>query len=217
MSTQVRPQRSTAPPSAGPVRVSKADVSRERVLNAAAKLFAERGYAGTTMREVAKRVGLQAASLYYHYRSKEDLIEAVLAPGINAVAQSVRDALVLLPPDATARARIETAIVAHLTCVITYGDYALASRRVLGQVPVHVRRRLVVLRDSYSDLWLELLETARSSGELRDDVDLHLARTFILGALNSVLDWYRPDGQPLGEIAAQFAILSEGVFRRSDR
>lgn len=214
MNTTARQSRTPAPPVAVNVRPTKADVSRERVLDAAAKIFAERGYAGTTMREVAKRVGFRAASLYYHYHSKEDLIEAVLSMGMSAVVTSVESALSALPENASGRERIEAAILAHLDSVVTSGDYALASRRVLGQVPSHVRRRLVSMRDAYSDLWLQLLEAARASGELRADVDMHLARTFILGALNSVLDWYKPNGKTLPEIAHQFAVLSEGIFRR---
>lgn len=196
-----------------PVRLRKADVSRERVLAAAAKIFAERGYAGTTMRAVADRVGLQAASLYYHYRSKEDLIEAVLATALNAVSEAVRLAVASLPQDASARERINCAILAHLTNVLLYGDYALASRRVLGQVPAHVRRRHIALRDAYSDFWLELLEAAAGNGELHCASDLHLTRTFILGALNSVLEWYNPQVKSIEELAAQFSLLiSEGVF-----
>ena len=55
----------------GVTKVTKADISRERVLAAAAKIFVERGYAGTTMRAIADDVGLKAGSLYYHFPSKE--------------------------------------------------------------------------------------------------------------------------------------------------
>jgi AcrR family transcriptional regulator len=201
-------------PQAAPPRVTKADISREKVLRAAAQIFAERGYAGTTMRAVAARVGLRAASLYYHYRSKEELIEVVLLMALQGVSDGVRDALAALPAGASARARIEAAILAHLTVVVTFGDYALATRRVLNQVPAHVRQRHLPLRDAYSGVWLDLLEAARDAGELRKDVDLHLARTLILGALNSAIEWYRPGGKSLREVAEQVVILTEGMFAR---
>lgn len=202
--------------SASSGRTRKADISRERVLEAAARVFAERGYAGTTMRAVADRAGLQAASLYYHYRSKEALIEAVISTALTGVSQAVRLAVAGLPKGTAGRERIDTAILAHLNSILTFGDYALASRRVLGQVPPHVRRKQIALRDAYSDFWLELLEDARSSGALRRDLDLHLARTFILGALNSVLEWYKPQGMPLKEIAGHFSLLiDEGIFAAS--
>lgn len=218
MSGHVAATRLSGPARALPIvrKPTKADVSRERVLAAAARIFVDRGYAGTTMRAVAEACGLQAASLYYHFRSKEDLIGAVLDMGINGVSEAVRHALAAMAPGATGRERIDVAIQAHLTSIMTFGDYTLASRRVLGQVPGHVRRRHVRLRDGYGDFWIQLLQEARDAGELRRDVDLPLARTFILGALNSALEWYKPQGKALAEVGRQFSlVISGGIFARS--
>ncbi|MBX3529401.1 MAG: TetR family transcriptional regulator [Rhizobiaceae bacterium] len=204
-----KPRRRTAE------KQTKAEISRERVLAAAARIFSDRGYAGTTMRAIADGANLQAGSLYYYYPSKELLIEAVLDMGIHGVSASVYSAIAGLPPSTTYADRIRAAISAHLKSILEFGDYALASRRVLGQVPVEVRRKHVVRRDAYGDFWVRLLESAHGAGELRSDVDLKLARTFILGALNSALEWYRPNGMPIDEVAAQFtALIADGIFRR---
>lgn len=194
-------------------KVTKADISRERVLVAAAQSFAALGYAGTTMRAVAELVGLRAASLYYHYGSKEELVEAVLAAGIGDIARAVNGALEAMPATASARERLECALEAHLAALVGLGDFARASRRVLPQVPASLRRKHVALRDAYSELWLALLESARREGELRDDVDTHLARTFILGALNSAADWFKPGDKTLHEVAAQLVLVTRGIFR----
>jgi len=194
-------------------KASKAEISREKVLGAAAAIFNERGYAGATMRAVAQDVGLQAGSLYYHYRSKEELIEAVLDIGINGVSEMVRNAIAALPADASERQRIEAAVLAHLRGVVEFGAYAMSARRVLGQVPAHVRRKHVRLRDAYAEFWLELLGAAYEAGDLREDVDIRLARTFILGALNSAVEWYKPQGRALDDVAHQFSMLiSDGLF-----
>jgi AcrR family transcriptional regulator len=198
-------------------KAMKADISRERALAAAAKIFSELGYAGTTMRTVAKEAGLQAGSLYYHYRSKEELIEAVLDIGINGVSETVRNAVLALPAKASGRQVIEAAVLAHLKGVVAYGAYALSARRVLGQVPPHVRRKHVRLRDAYGEFWFNLLEAVRQSGDLRQDVDTRLARTFILGALNSAVDWYKPQGKALDDIGKQFSLLiADGLFVPSE-
>lgn len=195
---------------------TKAEISRERVLSAAARIFSERGYAGTTMRAIAKGADLQAGSLYYYYPSKDLLIEAVLDMGIHGVSTAVYSAIAGLPPSATYTDRIRAAITAHLRSILEFGDYALASRRVLGQVPVDVRRKHVVRRDAYGDFWVKLLESAHEAGELRHDVDLKLARTFMLGALNSALEWYRPNGMTIDEVASQFsALIADGLFHRA--
>ncbi|MBS7701223.1 MULTISPECIES: TetR/AcrR family transcriptional regulator [unclassified Chelatococcus] len=199
--------------------LTKAEISRERVLAAAARIFSERGYAGTTMRAIAKEADLQAGSLYYYYPSKELLIEAVLGMGVHGVSTAVYTAIADLPPSSTYADRIRAAISAHLHSILEFGDYALASRRVLGQVPPEVRRKHVLRRDAYGEFWVKLLEAAHAADELRSDVDLKLARTFMLGALNSALEWYRPNGMPISEVATQFTtLIAEGLFReRSDR
>lgn len=196
-----------------PTKKKKATLSRERVLKTAAQVFAEKGYSGTTMRAVAERAGMQAGSLYYHYRSKEELIEAVLSMGLRGVADAVRFAVASVQATASARERIDTAILAHLISLVEYGDYALASRRLLGQVPPRIRRKHIDLRDEYGDFWLALLEDAQAAGELRAEADLHLARTFTLGALNYALEWYRPGGKPLREIGREFSLMiCDGIF-----
>lgn len=194
-------------------KVTKADISRERVLAAAARIFSELGYAGTTMRAVAKAVGRSAGSLYYHYRSKEELIEAVMDKGMTGVSEAVQSAVLRLPAGFSNRDRISAAIHAHLESLVEFGDYTLVTRHMLGQVPPHVRKKHVRRRDAYGDFWVMLLESAMETKEIRSDIDLKLARTFILGALNSAVDWYKPEGKALQDIAKQFALLiTDGLY-----
>ena len=214
MSTAVRKDdsglRASPKDGAGLRKQSKADVSRERVLEAAAKTFSERGYAGTTMRDIARAADLQAGSLYYHYPSKEVLIEAVIDKGIHNITNAVINTIATLPPSTSYADRVRAAIHAHLRALLTYSAFASASRHLLAQVPVEVRRKHVLRREAYEEFWLGLLQSSRDAGETRDGVDLRLARTFILGGLNSALDWYRPDGKSIEELADQFAMMVEG-------
>lgn len=192
---------------------SKGTDSRERVLQIAARVLAERGYAGTTMRLVARRSGLEAASLYYHFSSKDELVECVLSHGLVELAQELRAAVESLPSSASSRDAFLTAITVHLEYLARNGDYALASRRVLSQVHPDVRRNLVILRDDIEGFWRGLLEKSRRRSELHAEVDISLLCSFVLGALNSVLEWYKPGGKTIPEISRQFAlIITETVF-----
>ncbi len=189
-------------------RLSKSEMSRNRVLDAAAKIFRDYGYAATTMRAIADEAELKAGSIYYHYKSKDELIAAVLERGLRTVIDNVRGALALLPPDATKRQRIETAITAHLTAIIEKGDYTLATRRVFGQVPASVRNQNIKLRDSYATLWQSLLTEAYEAGEFRSPLNPSIARLFLLGALNSVVDWFKPSGRAVEDVARDFVALA---------
>jgi AcrR family transcriptional regulator len=197
-------------------KLAKSAISQKRVLDAAAKIFRDYGYAGTTMRVIADEADLKAGSIYYHYKSKDDLISAVLDLGIHAVIDAVKAALEALPPEATGRQRIETAIHAHLSAIISNGDYTLATRRVFGQVPEAIREKNLRLRNSYAAMWQEILTGARERGEFREGANVTLARLFILGALNWTVEWYKPGRQSIDEVARNFAaIVLDGLLDRS--
>lgn len=193
-------------------KLAKSAISQKRVLDAAAKIFRDYGYGGTTMRAIADEAQLKAGSIYYHYKSKDELISAVLDLGITTVTDTVRSALAGLPEGATGRERIETAIRAHLSAIIDYGDYTLATRRVFGQVPEAIRTRNTRLRDSYGAIWQEILADAHARGEFRTSANLTLARLFILGALNWTVEWFKPGGRSIEEIAREFAsVVLDGL------
>ena len=193
---------------------TKSEVSQKRVLDAAAKIFRDNGYAGTTMRAIADEADLKAGSIYYHYKSKDELISAVLDLGIHAVSNSVKSALDALPEAATGRQRIETAVYAHLSAIIEYGDYTLATRRVFGQVPESIRLKNMRLRDLYGTMWQEILMTAKERGEFRPNANITLARLFILGALNWTVEWFKPGGRSIDDVAREFSsVVVEGLIR----
>ncbi len=190
-----------------PKKLAKSAISQKRVLDAAAKVFRDYGYAGTTMRVIAAEADLKAGSIYYHYKSKDDLISAVLDLGINAVLDGVRSALKALPPETTGRKKIETAIKAHLSAIIDNGDYTLATRRVFGQVPEAIREKNLRLRNSYATIWSDILAEAQQRGEFRAAADLTLARLFILGALNWTVEWFKPGNRTIDDVAQSFSAL----------
>lgn len=188
-------------------KFAKSALSEKRVLDAAAKIFRDHGYAGTTMRIIADEANMKAGSIYYHFGSKDQLLSAVLDQGITILIDSVKSALDELPEDASGRRRIEVAIYSHLATIIGIGDYTLASRRVLGQIPEEIREQNLKLRGSYVAIWHQILNEARKSGEIKSDTDLTLARLFILGALNWSAEWFEASGRSLVDVARSFSGL----------
>ncbi len=192
--------------------LAKSAVSQQRVLDAAARVFRDCGYAGATMRVIADQAGLKAGSLYYHYKSKDELISAVLDLGMNATIGALKAALAALPADATARQRLEVAFRTHVTTIIANGDYSLATSRVFGQVPEVIRVQHEKVRDLYGLMWREILTTGQQRGEFRATANMTLARLLILGALNWTAEWFKPGTRSIEDVTSGFAaIVMDGL------
>ncbi len=196
-------------------KLAKSAISQKRVLDAAAKIFRDYGYAGTTMRVIADEAELKAGSIYYHYKSKDDLISAVLDIGIHAVIDTVKAALEALPADASGRQRIETAIHAHLSAIIEIGDYTLATRRVFGQVPEAIRDKEPALERLLRHHVAGNPDRCAEARRVRADANLTLARLFILGALNWTVEWFKPGGRTIDDVARKFSsVVVDGLMAR---
>jgi TetR/AcrR family transcriptional regulator, cholesterol catabolism regulator len=191
----------------------KSAATRQRVLDAAARAFREHGYAATTLSDIADAAGLRTASLYYHFGSKEELVEEVLRIGTMLVSDAVTRALGDLPPDTPFRDRLGAAVAAHLDHLLSLTDYTSANIRIIGHVPAEVRERVWPQREAYGEVWADLLRQGRASGAIRADADLGLLRVLILGTLNYASEWYKPDLKPVSAIATEAtAMILDGVL-----
>jgi AcrR family transcriptional regulator len=185
---------------------SKSTRTRQRILDAAAKTFRAQGYSGARLSDIAASAGIQTGSLYYHFDSREALVEEVLRLGIEVAWAHVRDAVDALPGDASPLTRLEAAIRAHTEVQLEISDYSSAHARIIGQVPADVRRRNLVDQTSYGEYWNELLKAAAAAGEIRADLDLYVTRMLMFGALNWTSEWYRPRSGLSAELIADHAI-----------
>lgn len=182
---------------------ANAGETRENLLKLAARTFGMQGYSATTMRNIADQAGIEAASIYYHFASKEELVDQVMEQGADRIVQHLNEHVDAVGPGATAEQRFRAAVLGQMSALVKYGDYALAHSRLLGQLPDSVRERQIKRRERHQKLWNELLEALRTEGRLRSDVDIHLARIFILGSINSIQTWFNPRKGGLEKIADQ--------------
>src|SRR4030081_673359 len=104
-----------APLNARPTQ--KPQGSRQHLLDTAARLFSTIGYTESGMRQIAQVAGMQTASVYYHFASKDVILLEVLKIGLEHTSMAVYDAVAALRPDADARDKFEAAISAHLRAV----------------------------------------------------------------------------------------------------
>lgn len=197
-----------------PARGERAQATRRRILDAAAGLFREKGYAAVAMRDVARATQMRAGSLYYHFSSREALVTAVLDEGILAVHRAVAEALSELPGSADPGTRFDAAMLGHLAALHAHSDYTSANVRIFGQVPESVRAANLPVRRAYEALWDTLLADLRARGALRRDVCAREARLLVLGALNATLEWFDPDRGAVTALARSYAaMLGTGLLQ----
>jgi AcrR family transcriptional regulator len=185
---------------AHPERTPRTDNRLPQVLDAAAGLFRSKGYASTSMRDIAAAVGMLPGSLYYHFPSKEELLVAVYRTGVERVASAVRAAVAEVDGPWE---RLEAGCRAHLAALLGGSDFAQVVIRIFPGDAPGVEDRLAELREGYERQFRELVEAL----PLAADADPRLVRLFLLGALNWAQFWYRPGGAGAAEIAAGFVRL----------
>lgn len=181
--------------------------TRERILATAAALFREKGYAAVSMRSIAAASGLQAASLYYHFKLKDQIVAEVLDIGVQRVFDAVRLSVQSLPPDATLELVLSAAVQTHLRALLQAHDFTSANIRIFQQVPEEVRRSHRTLRRRYERFWFKMLEGLQTRGEINAQTDIQRTVFFLFGAMNWTAEWYDPKRANIQSIADELAAL----------
>lgn len=186
--------------------------TRTKLLALAARMFGSEGYSATTMRSIADQAGIEAASIYYHFASKEELVDEIMSHGAEMIVGQLKEKLDALPPEASAEQRLRAAMIGQMSGQIRYGDFALAHGRLLGQLPEKVRERQIKRREEHQKFWNALLEDLQAEGYMRKDLDLALCRVFLLSSMNSVQTWFNPKKGSIEKVVEQLcAIFFDGV------
>ena len=190
----------------------KSVISRQEILDAAATLFRQKGYYATTLRDIASGVGMKAGSIYYHFDSKEQILEAVLDIGIKAVFEDVRHKVEHMAETSSWHERFHVAMEAHLASLFQHGDYMSANIRIFGQAPEPVRERHMKIRRAYEDYWADLYRRAEKAGAIRDGINLAALQALVFGAMNWTIEWYQPDREKIETLAKAYTdILMNGI------
>jgi len=184
---------------------SHVDSRLPKVLDQAAKLFRTQGFEGTSVRDIARAVGMLPGSLYCHFATKEELLAAVYLKGVEQISAAVQTAI---EKHADPWERLQAACVAHLESILQDDDYAQVVIRVRPADVALVNQNLIDLRNRYEQLFIDLIKAL----PLRKGTDRRAFRLMLIGALNSSQTWYRASGKYKPRaIAHQFiALLRQG-------
>jgi AcrR family transcriptional regulator len=180
---------------------------RSELTREAARLFAERGYHGTSIGDLAKAMGVQKGSLYAHMAGKQDLLYEAMREG----GEAFHAALDAIPDELRVTDRIRLALRAHLRVVAEQLDVATVFVREWRYLEGERAEEFLAERRRYEERFRALFREGRELGELRTDLDDHAAALLVLSAANWAYTWLRP-GVDTDELADRFfAILLDGV------
>ncbi len=178
------------------------DSRRDQLLEAAARLFASRGYEGTSIRHIADAVGMLPGSIYYHFKSKEELLIAVHEQGVNQVKVAVERAIA--EADRESWAQLTAAAEAHLEALLGDNPFSqVVTPQFTRSFEEPLRSTLISQRDEYEALFESLVKRL----PIPRGTNRRLLRLALLGSLNWSLTWYHPGSKSPAAIAREMIDL----------
>ncbi|WP_208748009.1 TetR/AcrR family transcriptional regulator [Achromobacter agilis] len=204
-------------PTAAAGRDERSDSERRReVIMMAGQLFCRHGYERTTVRELARAVGLQSGSLFHHFRSKEEILVAVMNNGIQEVIDGGEQALARYNTPAD---RLAALFRVHMWSMLHGAGGDAMNALVYEWRSLSAPSRAIVksLSDRYEEMWQEAVAAAVDAGLLKGDA--RVIKRCVLGAMNLTVQWYKPGGrlQPAkfidAMLQASLPALPEGAGR----
>lgn len=181
-------------------RAPRQDNRRERLLDAAARLFGEQGFHAASMRDIAKAAGMLSGSIYYHFASKDELLLAIYEEGARRLAEAVEQAVA---SQSDPWMRLEAACAAHLGGLIEHHDYARVMIQTSPGEGDGPSPRIRDLRRDYESRFRKLIEGL----PLSKGVDRRYLRMLLFGALNWSPIWFRADRDSPETVAKRFVAM----------
>jgi AcrR family transcriptional regulator len=165
--------------------------SRDDVVSAAGRLFAARGYHGTSMRDLGRELGLLGSSLYAHIEGKQELLVEVIDRGAGLFQESADHALSV---EGSAADRLRALVVGHVGVVLDHRDEVGTFLNEASALDEDARLGVIAARDRYEAAFRLVLRDGTTDGSFRTDLDPRTSSIFILSILNAIGRWYREDG-----------------------
>ena len=183
---------------------STAEIRREEIIKAASRLFCEKGYERTTVRDLADAVDMHSGSLFLYFATKEEIFLAVLKAGMHRAEVILNEQLAKAQ---TPREKLAAICHGHLTAILgAERDAFTIVLRDWRTLSPESRLQVIALRDEYEKHIGRVLDDLAGTGLIPEDT--RLFRFFLLGALNWTVQWYRSTGDlTIDDLAEGFLSL----------
>lgn len=190
----------------------KVSLSKEQeIISVAARLFKEKGYRATTLEDIAAAVGMLKGSLYYYFRSKEELLYLVVRDPIRQAYCKLDE---IVNSDVPVVTKIARAITNHIESFHEHYPHIAVYLHDYPHMMQQLQKNTIETPKHYQRLWAELLQQGVESGALRNDLHVKITGYAVLGMCNWVYRWYNPHGalsaQEIAEIFTKLVL--EGLI-----
>lgn len=213
MATTRKPKTTVALPDDGHEEANR----RQALVRASAKLFREKGFEATTVRDIAGAVGMRSGSPFYHFANKQEILKAVMEEGLRQGLQRTVNAL---QAASTPQARFRVLVRTHYGILHDEGSEFIA---VLlydwRSLPDAYKQDIIAVKDGYDRLWQDNLSEllalgligANSANDPQAAQDAKVTRLMIMGAINFTATWYKQERR--GQGAMDLDALAERTVR----
>ncbi|MDO9435993.1 TetR/AcrR family transcriptional regulator [Hydrogenophaga sp.] len=183
-----------------------AEMTREKIVLVAASIFGEKGFVEATTRDIAAAAGIKAGSMYYHFKSKDEILDEILSESVQLLKSALEEALSVMPLGVTYSEQLKTAIEVHLNTLYARTPRAVFYR-VYASIPPAMRKRNLAQRREYGRIWLRIIRGGVASGEFKPTLDERLQVLLLLGVLADTMNWYRLE-------LFSVEVLARAIFER---
>ena len=173
----------------GTLRRGRPGYDQQGILDVAVTAFNQYGYDATSMGVLADRLGLSKSAIYHHFASKDEILDRALDAALGALEGVLSEA-----DAATGRAadRLDLVLRGAVHVLVDKLPYVTLLLRVRGNT--EVERRALARRRAFDKTVTALVSEAQAEGSLRSDIDASVVSRLAFGMINSIVEWYRPDG-----------------------
>ncbi len=179
-------------------------MTRDGILEEAARIFSEKGFHATSMQDIAEAVNLQKASLYYHFDSKQEILIALLDHALDLINTRLE---LVLAQSLSPEEKLRQAMVSYFQTIAENQSLAAVLLLEIRSLDPVLKARHATRREKFDRLWRDLISEGKQAGQF-NNVDPALTGRALLGVMNWSVTWYRSDGpRSSTEIANMFADL----------
>ena len=189
------------------------DTRRSEISRAAATLIKEKGFNGSSMESLAKKLRIRKATLYYYFSSKQELLFETLIEAVGGALSRVEK---ITKSDASSREKLRLFIIDHIESIVDHLEPVTVFIEEGRFLQRQYREKYVVMRDRYEKLLRAILTEGMAKGEFRK-VDPKITGLAILGMCNWTIRWYNPAGSLSAyDLAVQYTdLIEKGLLLKS--